>query len=289
MPYPWTARAIRSTTNCSAIWANPEPSAPTRLATGTRHDANPSSAVSEQCQPIFGRARSTVNPAVPFSTTSSEMPAAPGPPVRTATVTKSARSPLVMKVLVPSTTYASPSRRAVVRMAATSEPPSGSVIARAPIFSPASVGRTNLSTSAGPPDAAMCGSAIPPVNSAAINPLDAPASNIASCTAIVSSRSPPSPPTDSGNETPSSPCLAAARCRDRGTSPASSQSWRCGATSRRTNSRADSRNAVTALLIGGARGSPRAAPAPTRRGPWPAGRTASRRPRPAPATRARRR
>ena len=63
MPYPCTARAIRSTTNCSAIWANPDPSAPTRLATGTRHDANPSSAVSEQCQPIFARARSTVNPA----------------------------------------------------------------------------------------------------------------------------------------------------------------------------------------------------------------------------------
>ena len=148
-----------------------------------------------------------------------------------------------MKVLVPSTTYSSPSRRAVVRMAATSEPPSGSVIARAPIFSPASVGRTNRSTRSGSPDAAMCGSAIPPVNSAAISPLDAPASNIASCTAIVSSRSPPSPPTDSGNETPSSPCLAAARCRDRGTSPASSQSWRYGATSRRTNSPAVSRSA----------------------------------------------
>ena len=72
---------------------------------GTRHDAKPSSAVSEQCQPIFGSARSTVNPGVPFSTTSSEMPPAPGPPVRTATVTKSARTPLVMKVLVPSTTY----------------------------------------------------------------------------------------------------------------------------------------------------------------------------------------
>ena len=82
------------------------------------------------------------------------MPAAPGPPVRTAMVTKSARTPLVMKVLVPSTTYASPSRLAVVRMAATSDPPSGSVIASAPILSPASVGRTKRSTRSALPDAA---------------------------------------------------------------------------------------------------------------------------------------
>ena len=60
--------------------------------------------MSEQCQPIFRSDRSTVKPGVPFSTTSSEMPACPGPPVRTAVVTKSARTPEVMKVLAPLTT-----------------------------------------------------------------------------------------------------------------------------------------------------------------------------------------
>ena len=49
---------------------------------------------------------------------------------------KSARGPLVMKVLEPLMTYSSPSRIAVVRMPATSEPTPGSVIPRLPIFSP---------------------------------------------------------------------------------------------------------------------------------------------------------
>jgi hypothetical protein len=49
---------------------------------------------------------------------------------------KSARGPLVMKVFEPLITYSSPSRIAVVRMPATSEPAPGSVIPRQPIFSP---------------------------------------------------------------------------------------------------------------------------------------------------------
>ena len=79
-------------------------SSPTRLAAGTRTSTYDSSAVSEQCQPILRSDRSTVNPGVPASTTSSETPAWPGPPVRTAVVTKSARTPLVMNVLAPLTT-----------------------------------------------------------------------------------------------------------------------------------------------------------------------------------------
>ena len=49
---------------------------------------------------------------------------------------KSARGPLVMKVFEPLITYSSPSRIALVRMPATSEPAPGSVIAMQPIFSP---------------------------------------------------------------------------------------------------------------------------------------------------------
>ena len=60
--------------------------------------------MSEQCHPILRSDRDTVKPGVPFSTTSSEMPPGPGPPVRTAVVTKSARTPEVMKVLAPLTT-----------------------------------------------------------------------------------------------------------------------------------------------------------------------------------------
>ena len=49
---------------------------------------------------------------------------------------KSARGPLVMKVFEPLITYSSPSRIALVRIPATSEPAPGSVIPRQPIFSP---------------------------------------------------------------------------------------------------------------------------------------------------------
>ena len=67
-------------------------SSPTRFVTGTRTSVNPSEAVSEQCQPILVSGRSTLKPGVPFSITSSETPAWPGPPVRTAAVTKSPRT-----------------------------------------------------------------------------------------------------------------------------------------------------------------------------------------------------
>ena len=102
-------------------------------------------------------------------------------------------------------------------MPATSEPPPGSVIGeradqlagqRRPHepVDEVGVGRPPM----------MCGSAMPWVKSADISPTDAPAANIPSCRSVVSSRSPPCPPTSSGKPTPSTPCLAAARCSSRG-------------------------------------------------------------------------
>ncbi|SKU26261.1 Uncharacterised protein [Mycobacteroides abscessus subsp. abscessus] len=46
-----------------------------------------SSAVSEERQPILSSLRATSNPGVSLSIRSSETPAAPGPPVRTAVTT----------------------------------------------------------------------------------------------------------------------------------------------------------------------------------------------------------
>ena len=53
---------------------------------------------------------------------------------------KSARGPFVMNVFEPLMTYSSPSRIAVVRMPATSEPAPGSVMPRHPTLSPAMPG-----------------------------------------------------------------------------------------------------------------------------------------------------
>ena len=93
--------------------------------------------------PIFSSLRETLKPGTvsPFSsrrsTTSRLIPscAFEGSVLTTRTM-KSARAPLVMNIFEPLTTNSSPSRIAVVRIAATSEPASGSVMPRQPIFSP---------------------------------------------------------------------------------------------------------------------------------------------------------
>ena len=207
--------------------------------------------MSEQSQPILASLRLTVNPGVPRSTTSRLTPRAPGPPVRTAVVTKSARVPLVMNVLAPSTTNSSPSRTARVRSAPTSEPASGSVTPSDPMSSPARVGRTNRSIRSLSPEATMCGRAIAWVNSAASSPEEAPASTIASIDVTTSIRSPPCPPTSSGKPMPSSPAAAASRCRERGISPASSHAASRGTTCRRTNPAADPRSASRSGVVHG--------------------------------------
>ena len=74
-----------------------------RLLAGTRQSSKCSSAVSEAHQPIF-LSSVRVKPGVSRSMASSETPAAPGPPVRTATVYQSARMPEVMNILAPLTT-----------------------------------------------------------------------------------------------------------------------------------------------------------------------------------------
>ena len=93
------AIAIRSVRKALPMSRKPAFSGPTRWVAGTRTSVKDSSAVSEQRHPIFSRRRLTANPGVSVSITSSEMPRAPRrslPPVRTAVVTKSARTPEVM-------------------------------------------------------------------------------------------------------------------------------------------------------------------------------------------------
>jgi hypothetical protein len=77
-----------------------------------------------------------VKPGVPFSTMNIDMSRLPVP-VLAATKYRLACTPLVMNILVPLSTHSSPSRRAEVRMPATSEPAPGSVMPTAVISSPA--------------------------------------------------------------------------------------------------------------------------------------------------------
>jgi len=117
--------------------AIPAPSAPRRLAAGTRQPSSTTSPIGEVRRPILSRPRLTVNPGVPFSTRKAEMPAILGRPGCAAkTSTTSETGALVMYSLVPFSTYPSPSRSARVRRANASDPDSGSVIACTPMRSP---------------------------------------------------------------------------------------------------------------------------------------------------------
>ena len=80
--------------------------------------------------PIFGSSRATSKPGVSASTTNAEMPEWPASgSVFAKTVYRFATEAFVMKRFEPSRTYSSPSRRAVVRIAAESEPEPASVSA----------------------------------------------------------------------------------------------------------------------------------------------------------------
>ena len=95
----------RSLLKLAMMARKPSPSAPSRFATGTRQPSKRRCAVSLAHQPVFFSGE-RVKPGVSPSITSSETPPAPrwAGSVRTATVRKSARTPLVMKVFSPSTT-----------------------------------------------------------------------------------------------------------------------------------------------------------------------------------------
>ena len=82
-----------------------------------------------------------MKPGVPASTMKMETPREPlaERSVFAATNAMSPCTPLVMYILVPLSTQLSPSRRAVVRIAATSDPASGSVTATAAILRPATM------------------------------------------------------------------------------------------------------------------------------------------------------
>ena len=84
-----------------------------------------------------------------------ESPLGPGPPVRATSETKSARVPLVMKIFEPLMTQSPPSRRAVVRIAATSDPAPGSLMPIDAIFSPRMAGARNSRFCSGVPRASM--------------------------------------------------------------------------------------------------------------------------------------
>ncbi len=151
--------------------------------------------------------RPTTKPGVVVSTTNAVGPRS----VLASTVQTSAIGPLVMKIFVPFRTKSSPSRTAVVRIAAASLPASGSVDAQAPISEPSHRPGSQRCCSCGVPCSQI--GTLPITQCAPSdrpNPPSSPPSASASFTRQQSRIEPPEPPCSSGIGMPATP--AAASC-----------------------------------------------------------------------------
>src|SRR5919201_3412797 len=239
----------RSSTRIAIV--NPSPSSPRRLSAGTRQPLKKISPVVEPLIPIFGSMRPTSNPGASAATTKALIPewSADGS-VFANTVYTRATPAFVMNRLPPLSTYSSPSRTAVVRIAAESEPEPGSVSAYAPSHSPdASFGRKRCFCSSSP---ASFNPSDPSSCTAMISPLVAQTFETSSIATSVISALAPAPPYSSPNMIPKISCsrkssttsqgnsallsISAARgaIRSRGLARTRSRISRCSSESRST-------------------------------------------------------
>src|SRR6218665_48280 len=231
----------RSWANFCLREAKPWFSWPRRLATGTRRLSKNSSAVSAAGWPTLSSLRPRRKPARSASTIIRLTPLAPAAgEVLHTSKTMSQFKPLLMKILLPSMTYSSPSRTAVVRIALTSEPPPGSVMATARICSPRQMPGSHFCFCASVPRRTREGAMMSECSEKPAP--DTPARCASSRTIAAWPKSPPPPPYSAGTATQSRPSRPALSQVWRSILPAWSHSaWR-GTHSRSKKRRALGRN-----------------------------------------------
>ena len=159
-----------------------------------------------------------------------------------ATTNRSALNPLVMNVLDPLTAYSSPSRTAVVRMAARSDPAPGSVMAMAVISSPLQIPGSQRAFWSSSAPARKYGRQVSlwRRTQAALAPTPA-AQNSSFMTALNRKSVVPPPPYSSGAAMPRNPASPALRNIVLSTIPARSHPSTWGRTSFSTKARKASR------------------------------------------------
>jgi hypothetical protein len=151
--------------------------------------------------------------------------------------------PDVMKIFDPFTTYSPLSRRAVVWIAATSDPPDGSVIARHAIFSPRRMARSTRAFNSGEPAAAMGGAPIEWLIKLAATPPQAGRLSSSVLMMVRNGSWSAIPPYSSGKPSRSRPISEALKYSSRGKVSASSHSFTNGAISASTQRRSVRRQA----------------------------------------------
>ena len=166
-----------------------------------------------------------------------------------------------MNVLAPLTTQPPSTRSARVRMAATSEPVSGSVIASAAIFSPRIAGASQRSRCASVPNVASGGVAIPMCAPMPADSPPEPARGSSSHSTASATQSASGP-----YFSPSQPRSASFANTSFGNERAASHSGACGRSSPSTNARISTRSASCASVNGGTGLTVACAASRTRRG-----------------------
>ena len=117
---------MRPASSTCSVLMNPSPSSPTSASAGTRQSWKITSLVSLARMPSLFSFLPADRPGVPRSTTNAEMPCRPcARSVTAITTSVPPIVPCVMNCLLPLMTQSSPSRRAVVRIAAASLPALG--------------------------------------------------------------------------------------------------------------------------------------------------------------------
>ena len=136
IPIACEAIPTRPPSSAAMTIRNPSPSSPSRFRLGTRQSSKVRDTVSDPLNPSFRSGLPLEYPRVPLSTRKALI-CFPGSFCVTAvTMATFARDPLVMKFLLPFSTYASPSGTATVEIPKASDPAEGSVIANAAFPSP---------------------------------------------------------------------------------------------------------------------------------------------------------
>mmetsp|Transcript_13571 Transcript_13571/g.56790 ORF Transcript_13571/g.56790 Transcript_13571/m.56790 type:complete len:245 (+) Transcript_13571:444-1178(+) len=143
------------------MYLKPLPSSPIILLSGTRTSSSVTNVVFEVSAACVSSFR-TWSPGVSAGTSTSDMPAMPGPPVRTAITNHDAHSPFEIHFFWPLIRKDAPSseRTALARIALTSEPAVGSEMARHMNFSPRMTGGATSRRIASDPCSSTGGSAI---------------------------------------------------------------------------------------------------------------------------------
>src|SRR5215217_6198603 len=242
-PKACAAIPIRPPASVPKAIPSPFPSSPSRSSSVTKTSSRSTSSVVAETTPIFSACLPKEIPSASMPTTKAVMPSG----ARAKRIMVPATRPLVTHCLWPEIRYPPETFSARVCIAAASEPASGSVRAKHPIFSPRARSGIQRAFCSSVPWAKI-GSVPALVCTASVTPTPASARLISSISSTYERKSVPPPPYSSGTHKPMNPGPASFSNISVGKRSSRSRCAACGSTSRSANSAARSLTSCCAAL-----------------------------------------